>query len=134
MLRVGWFEFPLPDERGEYLTVRLHAYCALPAEEPLAPGERPHLSVWFTDRTTGIETYPVGRYVNVDNLDSDPGHLYVIDLNKAYNPYCAYSDFFTCAVPGREDHLDLAVRAGEMLYPGPHARRTPLQPEKPENR
>jgi uncharacterized protein (DUF1684 family) len=72
--------------------------------------------VWFTDETTGQDTYGVGRYVDVGNEDADPDHPYVIDFNKAYNPYCAYSNLFSCAVPRKEDHLDIALRVGEMKY------------------
>jgi uncharacterized protein (DUF1684 family) len=43
-------------------------------------------------------------------------HVYVIDLNKAYNPYCAYSSLYSCAVPRQEDRLTIAVRAGELKY------------------
>ncbi|TAK52372.1 MAG: DUF1684 domain-containing protein [Bacteroidetes bacterium] len=75
-----------------------------------------HLSVWFTDETTGKETYEVGRYVDVEAEHSDPDYLYTIDFNKAYNPYCAYSARYSCAVPRREDHLEFAVTAGERKY------------------
>ncbi len=77
---------------------------------------RDQLSVWFTDATTGHETCGVGRYVDVGLEFPDPAHRYVIDLNKAYNPYCAYSSKYSCAIPRQEDHLSVAVRAGEKIY------------------
>ena len=77
---------------------------------------RNYLSVWFTDQTTGKETYNVGRYIDVEDEKSDPNHLYVLNLNNAYNPYCAYTHFYSCAIPPKEDYLDFAVRAGEMKY------------------
>jgi uncharacterized protein (DUF1684 family) len=74
------------------------------------------LSVWFTDETTGGETYDVGRYVDVGEERSNPNFLYTINLNTAYNPYCAYSPVYSCAIPDKEDHLPLAVKAGEKKY------------------
>jgi uncharacterized protein (DUF1684 family) len=49
-----------------------------------------YYSIWFTDQTTGNETYGVGRYLDFE-LNNDPEFVYTIDFNKAYNPYCAYS-------------------------------------------
>lgn len=72
-------------------------------------------SIWFTDKTTGEETYGVGRYLDFE-LNPDKDFLYKIDFNKAYNPYCAYSPEYSCAIPTKEDYIDLAVRAGEKNY------------------
>jgi uncharacterized protein len=113
-IRFGWFEFPAPGDDRPVL-LRLNAYRELPDEEQAGEAAG-HLAVWFTDRTTGIETYHVGRYVNVGRADPDPEHVYTIDLNKAYNPYCAYSALYSCAIPRKEDHLNIAVRAGEKSY------------------
>jgi uncharacterized protein (DUF1684 family) len=72
-------------------------------------------AVWFTDHTTGDSTYEVGRYIDFEKVD-DPAHEYTIDFNTAYNPYCAYSSAYGCAIPRREDRLDLAVPAGEKKW------------------
>ena len=74
------------------------------------------LSVWFTDETTGKETYEVGRYVEIGDEDPDINHIYTINLNNAYNPYCAYSPQYSCAIPPKEDHLKFAITAGEKKY------------------
>lgn len=74
-----------------------------------------YYTIWFTDKTTGVETYGVGRYLDFD-LNPDPDYLYTIDFNLAYNPYCAYSARYSCAIPTREDHLDMAVTAGEKSF------------------
>ena len=78
-------------------------------------GGRVSWAVWFTDRTTGKTTYDVGRYLDFQKSD-DPEHVYTVDFNLAYNPYCAYSSAFGCAVPRKEDHLDLAITAGEKKW------------------
>jgi hypothetical protein len=39
-----------------------------------------------------------------------------LDFNLAYNPYCAYSDTFSCPLPARENILAIPIRAGEKIY------------------
>jgi len=79
------------------------------------PAGSHHYAVWFTDRTTGDTTYDVGRYLDFEKVD-DPGHVYPLDFNLAYNPYCAYTSAFGCAIPRKEDRLDLAITAGEKKW------------------
>lgn len=74
-----------------------------------------YVSLWFTDETTGNETYGVGRYIDLE-LNSDLSHEYTIDFNLAYNPYCAYSSRYSCAIPHKEDYLPLAIEAGEKKF------------------
>jgi uncharacterized protein (DUF1684 family) len=100
--------------------IRLNAYKHLPDDPRRYAMYRNHLSIWFTDKTTGRETYEVGRYLDVGTESSDKNFLYTIDFNKAYNPYCAYSDIYSCAIPRREDYLDVEIRAGEMRYAEHH--------------
>lgn len=70
------------------------------------------LFVPFTDLTSGAETYPAGRYLD---LDRTPTGLYVIDFNRAYNPYCYYNATYDCPYPPRDNRLRLPVRAGEKM-------------------
>jgi len=72
-------------------------------------------TIWFTDKTTGYETYGVGRYIDFQ-LEADPEFIYTLDFNKAYNPYCAYNSVYTCPIPREEDHLDLKIKAGEKNF------------------
>ena len=74
-----------------------------------------YYSIWFTDRTTGKETYGVGRYLDIEKVD-DPDYIYTIDFNRAYNPYCAYSAEYTCPIPREEDYIDLEIKAGEKRF------------------
>lgn len=46
----------------------------------------------------------------------DPNHVYTIDFNLAYNPYCAYSPNFSCAIPTKEDFITIAINAGEKKF------------------
>lgn len=115
-LRYGYFTVSVPDDQGKPIALKINVYKFTPYDTKRYALYRDALSVWFTDETTGKETYDVGRYVDVGNEDADRGHLYKIDFNKAYNPYCAYSNMFSCAVPRKEDHIDIALRVGEMKY------------------
>jgi len=115
-LRYGYFALTLPDSAGNAHSVRLNVYKFTPYDATRYALFRDHLSVWFTDETTGGETYAVGRYIDIGAEQPDPEHRYLIDFNKAYNPYCAYSALYSCAIPREEDHLDLPVRAGELRY------------------
>jgi uncharacterized protein (DUF1684 family) len=115
-LRYGYFTVTVPDDNEQPIVLKINVYKFTPYDAKRYALYRDALSVWFTDETTGKETYGVGRYVDVGNEDADPDHPYVIDFNKAYNPYCAYSNLFSCAVPRKEDHLDIALRVGEMKY------------------
>ena len=72
-------------------------------------------SIWFTDKTTGKETYGVGRYLDFE-LNDDPDFIYKIDFNRAFNPYCSYSALFTCPIPREEDHIDIEIEAGEKNF------------------
>ena len=80
-----------------------------------AKNNEPYYSIWFTDETTGKATYDVGRYIDF-YLDRATDSLYTVDFNLAYNPYCAYSSIYSCAIPRKEDHLNFAVEAGEKKF------------------
>jgi len=104
-IRAGYFIL----SRGgrEY---RLNAYRSPQSQE---------LELWFTDETTGNETYHVGRYLDAGPGRDDPGQMYELNFNNAYNPYCAYSSLYSCAVPRKEDHLPIRITAGELPYDRP---------------
>lgn len=74
-----------------------------------------YYSIWFTDKTTGNETYGVGRYLDFE-LNEDKNFIYTIDFNLAYNPYCAYSSLFSCAIPTKDDYIDLEIKDGEKSF------------------
>lgn len=68
----------------------------------------------FGDETSADETYGAGRYLDVTKV---PGASTItLDFNKAYNPYCAYSDKFSCPLPPAENLLSIPIRAGEKTY------------------
>jgi uncharacterized protein (DUF1684 family) len=66
----------------------------------------------FRDETSRSETYPGGRYLD---LDPTPTGLYEVDFNLAYHPYCYFNSGFECPFPPPENRLPIAVEAGEKL-------------------
>jgi len=59
----------------------------------------------------GKESYKVGRYLEpVKRSDG----FYTLDFNMCYNPACAYSEHYNCPIPPKENHLTVAIAAGEM--------------------
>lgn len=72
------------------------------------------LFVPFKDKTSGVDSYGAGRYLEVAFDPDEPTVL--LDFNYAYSPYCAYSDRYSCPFPPVENHLTVPIRAGEMTY------------------
>lgn len=69
------------------------------------------LFIIFGDATSGVDTYPAGRFMYV-NKPTAAG-VVIVDFNKAFNPPCAFSDFATCPLPPKQNILPFAVNAGE---------------------
>jgi uncharacterized protein (DUF1684 family) len=63
----------------------------------------------FTDDTNGETTYGGGRYVD---LHIPKGNELILDFNRAFNPYCAYSHSYSCEIPPKENHFPVAIEAG----------------------
>ena len=120
--RFGWIEFPV-----DGLPQRLEVYRLLDM------GQGPtvaSLLLPFADLTTGKETYPAGRYVDLEGpegeipigrgADGKPlAHgPYVLDFNRAYNPSCAYGapERFACPTTPPANRLRVAIHAGERGF------------------
>ena len=78
------------------------------------PGEKVYLFLPIIDKTTGDSTYGAGRYMHYEGIPE--GNKWVIDFNKAYNPYCAYSDRYECPAVPKANHLSIAIEAGVKGY------------------
>ncbi len=85
----------------------LHGYHSVDAP-------RDSLFVPFKDATNGAETYGGGRYLDVPIPGSEET---VLDFNRAYNPYCAFSLRYSCPLPPSENWLDVRIEAGEQAPP-----------------
>lgn len=75
-----------------------------------------HLFLPFRDATSGTETYGAGRYLEPVLLDEN---TLLVDFNLAYNPFCAYSDQWSCPLPPMENWLRVPIRAGEKAFSPP---------------
>jgi uncharacterized protein (DUF1684 family) len=84
------------------------------------PVEGDDETLWlpFFDATSGKDTYPGGRYLD---LAVDAEGMVDLDFNYAYNPLCDYDpDRFNCTLPPPSNRLDFAVEAGEKTFGAGH--------------
>ncbi|SDX95156.1 DUF1684 domain-containing protein [Halobellus clavatus] len=103
--RVGRFEFEV-----QGTTVSLDAF------EPTDGSDR--LWVPFRDATSGEETYGAGRYVDLDPAeDQREDGTWILDLNMAYNPTCAYNPAYECPLVPASNWLEVPIEAGERDFP-----------------
>jgi len=69
----------------------------------------------FVDALAGKETYPAGRYLEPEPLKNGK---FTVDFNLAYNPYCAYNEYWSCPLTPFENRLKVAIAAGEKIPSG----------------
>ena len=103
-------------KKGKHLfNLELYQSMAYPSN----PAYAHHLFLPFKDETNGEATYGGGRYIDIQDHEIQDGKV-MIDFNKAYNPWCAYSSGYNCPVPPVANHLPFAVEVGEKMYKGEH--------------
>jgi uncharacterized protein len=100
-LRAGTLEFVVAGQ-----TVNLTAFSN-------PESEHQELFIPFKDASSGTQTYGSGRYLDPE-IASDGTVL--LDFNLAYNPYCAYSNGWSCPVPPLENWLSVPILAGEKTF------------------
>ncbi len=120
-----WFEMPTTTARKpmyrKYATLyfthsdgQTYALTAYQSQSLMqVPEYLDYLFVPFGDATNGTDTYGGGRYVEVTRGE------WILDFNKAYNPYCAYSGRYSCPKVPLENILPIAILAGTK-YAGHH--------------
>lgn len=101
MRRIGTLQFTL---KGQPLT--------LTAFVDAGENDMRRLFVPFGDLTAGTETYPGGRYLDLDRTATG---VYDLDFNRAYHPFCLFNPDYVCPIPPKENRLTVPVRAGEKL-------------------
>ena len=106
------------DLNGKPVQLTLYKNIALSAN----PAYKDYLFLPFTDQTNNKETYGGGRYIDLKATAIVDGKI-ELDFNKAYNPYCAYSDGYRCPIPPEENDLQLEIKAGEKKYLGQKKKR-----------
>jgi uncharacterized protein (DUF1684 family) len=68
------------------------------------------LQIVFSDATSGVDTYSVGRFLFVAP-DAD-GHV-TLDFNRAVLPPCGFSYAFNCPMPPKQNRFAVPIEAGE---------------------
>ena len=99
-IRAGTLEFVVTAQ-----IVRLTAFSNPESEDDT-------LFIPFRDATSESQTYG-SRYLDTE-LEADG--TVRLDFNLAYNPYCAYSDGWSCPIAPLENWLSLPILAGEKTY------------------
>ena len=77
---------------------------------PGATEDESELEIYFRDGTSGQGSYPAGRFVTLEPLANGK---YLLDFNRARNPFCAYSSVFPCPAPWPGNTITARVEAGE---------------------
>lgn len=68
------------------------------------------LQIVFSDATTGVDTYSVGRFLFVA---PDASGKVTLDFNRAVLPPCGFSYAFNCPMPPRQNRFTIPIEAGE---------------------
>jgi hypothetical protein len=100
MLRYG--TFIVEEQNGVSFT--LTGFKSLKQEDDV-------IFIPFKDKTNGFDTYEAGRYLEVEEAASSGEFL--LDFNRAYNPYCAYNKDYVCPLVPKENVLSISIKAGE---------------------
>lgn len=82
---------------------------------PGATEDESELEIYFRDGTSDHGTYPAGRFVSV--IPKSAGR-YLLDFNRARNPFCAYNTVYPCPAPWRGNIVASPVNAGERYAGG----------------
>lgn len=101
-VKYGTIQFML---MGKQYTMGLYQSLQLAQSEQY----KNYLALLFKDATNGAETYGGGRYID---LHIPSGDTLTINFNKAYQPYCAYTENYSCPIPPRENVLPVKIEAG----------------------
>jgi uncharacterized protein (DUF1684 family) len=103
---VGYLEFKIHDS-----LCKLTLYRNLDLTDP---AYKSYYFLPFKDGTTALSTYGAGRYLDVYRRKKQK--RVILDFNKAYHPYCAYSDRYSCPIVPKENTIVPYVTAGECYH------------------
>ncbi|MEO7148138.1 MAG: DUF1684 domain-containing protein [Terrimesophilobacter sp.] len=68
------------------------------------------LQIVFSDATSGVDTYSVGRFLFV--APDAEGNV-TLDFNRAVLPPCGFSYAFNCPMPPKQNRFAIPIEAGE---------------------
>lgn len=101
-------ELGMVDVAIDSAVVRLRVYRIGAATD-----EEADFLVFFRDLTSGHGSYPAGRFVPL--LPAGAGR-YLLDFNRARNPFCAYSSVLPCPAPWPGNSIPARIEAGERYH------------------
>ena len=105
-VKYGELHFKL---KGEKLKLNVYQNVKLIEKEEY----KDYLFIPFTDLTNGETSYGGGRYIDFKKPTQEE---VILDFNKSYNPYCAYSGRYSCPIPPIENHLLVEINAGVKKF------------------
>jgi uncharacterized protein len=94
---------------GQFFKLNIYRNIELSKKEQY----KDYLFLPFSDLTCGSESYIGGKYID---LKIPQGDSIVIDFNRSYNPYCAYSPKYSCPKVPLENDLKIEIRAGVKKF------------------
>jgi uncharacterized protein (DUF1684 family) len=94
---------------GQFFKLNIYRNIELSKKEQY----KDYLFLPFSDLTCGNESYIGGKYID---MKIPQGDTIVIDFNRSYNPYCAYSPKYSCPKVPLENDLKIAIRAGVKKF------------------
>ena len=102
-LRWGEFHFEIENQKCVLQTYKSNS-------------EEEGLFIPFRDATSGKETYGAGRYIDLGSRDHIKDDRWILDFNRAYNPWCAYNENYACPFVPPENWLKIPIYAGEKKF------------------
>ncbi len=94
---------------GQFFKLNIYRNIELSKKEQY----KDYLFLPFSDLSCGSESYIGGKYID---LKIPQGDSIVIDFNRSYNPYCAYSPKYSCPKVPLENDLKIEIRAGVKKF------------------
>jgi uncharacterized protein len=120
-------EVPVPNVLGQLVPMQSPGYVEFTLKgrtyrlEPVyETSRREDLFFIFNDLTSRTQTYEAGRFLHAP---LPAAGIVDLDFNRAYNPPCAFTEFATCPLPVKANHLAVAIPAGELRHHSNPGRR-----------
>ena len=95
--------------KGKAYVLNIYQNQSLMAKE----GYEDYLFLPFLDETNSVESYGGGRFIDARIPEEN---TMIIDFNKAYSPYCAYNDKYSCPIVPRKNYLRTKIEAGVKTF------------------
>ena len=100
-------KYPIEAYLQFYVAERLYRLAALEQDDST-------FFLIFDDESSGATTYGGGRFLYPSKPCDTCEQVTLLDFNKAQNPPCSFTNFATCPLPPRQNHIHFEVNAGEM--------------------